>query len=98
MPDGEIYQNFGGIDDLHAGLSTLQKNMNDTLDSIARQVAPLIETWGGDAQETYRGTQERWNQAQLGLNQVLFEINTAVAGGNDRMRDTEVLNKGRFPG
>lgn len=98
MPDGAIYQNFGGIDDLHAGLTGLQKRMNDTLDTIASQVAPLIETWTGDAQERYRETQARWSQAQVGLNQVLAEINAVVAGGNDQMRETEVRNAARLGG
>ncbi|MEE2034230.1 WXG100 family type VII secretion target [Rhodococcus chondri] len=98
MTNGEIYQNFGGIDDLHARLVSLQKGMNDTLDRIRSQVAPLVETWDGSAKASYETTQLQWNQAQDGLNQVLHEINTVVAGGNNQMRDVEDANRRRFPG
>lgn len=93
---GEIRQDFGGVDDLHARLTSLQKTMNDILERIQKQVAPLVETWTGKAQDNYHTTQVQWNQAQNGLNEVLHEVNTVVAQGNADMRDVEASNQARF--
>jgi len=94
----EIYQDFGGVAELHAQLVSGQRAIETTLDTIEQQVAPLVATWESDARDRYLATQERWNKAEAGLIQVLHDIGRAVSNGNDNMRDVERLNEARFGG
>ncbi|MFD6858399.1 WXG100 family type VII secretion target [Rhodococcus sp. NPDC060086] len=96
--NGEIFQNFEGVDTLNAGVAGVQKQMNSILDGIEAQVARLDDSWEGKANEAYADTQRRWSQARLGLNQVLAEISGTVGRGNEQMQITERMNAARHGG
>jgi 6 kDa early secretory antigenic target len=62
------------IDDLGKGVSSL----TDKLAELDRQAAPLVATWVGEAQDSYRERQQQWTKSANELKDVLNSIRKAL--------------------
>ena len=63
--------------------------LNAALDDLRAQIAPLQEVWTREAADAYRVEQMRWEQAAGALNEILFNLGTAVRDGSDDVAATD---------
>jgi WXG100 family type VII secretion target len=89
MPDGQIQVSFAAVEEAGSNIASTSKKMDDELDQLRRQLAPLGEAYNGAAKDAWRAVQDSWEKAQEEMNQVLASIGSAVAQAAQSYRDTE---------
>jgi WXG100 family type VII secretion target len=67
-------------------------NLNSKLDELKQQLRPIVESWTGEAATNYQVQQQKWDQSQGDLNQVLLAIGKAVDAAHDAYSSTEKAN------
>jgi early secretory antigenic target protein ESAT-6 len=61
MSDGDIYVNYGSVNDVEDVLNDATNAVSQILDQIQQTVGPLVATWQGSSQEAYSQVQTKWN-------------------------------------
>jgi early secretory antigenic target protein ESAT-6 len=67
--------------------------MQTTLDDLNRSLAGKLQYWDGGAYGSFSSTQTMWNTAAGEIATLLGYISKAVQDANQRMFETETLNK-----
>jgi early secretory antigenic target protein ESAT-6 len=94
--DGLLLVNFAALQqagaDIAKGISALQNQ----LDQLERDAAPLVQTWEGEAQQAYQARQAKWRAASQDLTQILQNIKGAVDHSAEEYLSTEKQATQRF--
>ena len=85
MSNGEIKYNFGGISQVVDEIKSHVGNFEMQKEELAASVRELLAVWESTASEAYHGSQQKFDQAYVELNQVLQLISGKVQDGSDRM-------------
>jgi WXG100 family type VII secretion target len=90
MPDGQnIKVSFGAIEEAGANINATAAKMDNELDTLRSQLAPLGASYEGASKEAWEAVQNSWNQAQMELNQVLASIGAATKQASEDYVNTE---------
>ncbi|MGH3940886.1 MAG: WXG100 family type VII secretion target [Pseudonocardiaceae bacterium] len=96
MADGRIQVTFGELENARGSIQTTWSNVTRELEDLKRFLAPMVETWTGEASIAYQAQQAKWDQAAAGLNQVLNQIGVALGTSNDNFQAAERTNTSRY--
>lgn len=94
----QIKVSFGALDTAVADLSQGANSMNQRMQQLRSDIAPMLSTWSGAAQQSYHGAQQQWDQGWQELTQALQELQRATGTANDGYNAGERANIGRFGG
>ena len=83
-PD-QIKYNFGGISQVVGEINGHVGNFEAQKEQLAVSVRELLAVWESTAATAYQGSQQKFDQAYVELNQVLQLIGGKVQDGSDRM-------------
>lgn len=97
MPADRITVGFGALQTAQGDLARGTSTANQRLDQLQADIAPMVSTWDGGAQQAYVRVQQRWDTAQQDLTRALADLQKAVATSTDRYQAGENANIGRFP-
>jgi WXG100 family type VII secretion target len=61
MSDGDIFVNYGGVNDVEDVLQDCTNAVSRIIDEIQSAVSPMVATWEGSSQEAYGQVQTKWN-------------------------------------
>src|SRR3954465_15861940 len=90
MPNGDhIKVSFAAIEAAGDNIRAAFGKMTTELDDLKSNLAPLREAYTGDAQVAWDAVQQKWNNDQEELNQVLSQIGTAVSQAAQDYSETE---------
>lgn len=89
MPDGEIKVSFPAIEAAGAQIKATSGKMDQELDTLRSQLAPLVDAYQGAAREAWNTVQTDWNNAQEELNRVLAQIGAATSQAAQDYAETE---------
>ncbi|MFI7589853.1 WXG100 family type VII secretion target [Spongisporangium articulatum] len=91
---GEIKVNFGSLSSGAAGIGASYQALQSTLDGLESQLAPMVSTWTGDAQQAYYAQKTKWEQASAAMATILAQMGQAVdqAGSNYQQAETSNRN------
>jgi early secretory antigenic target protein ESAT-6 len=84
-----IKVNYAAIEEAGGSCKTAGGQIENVFDQLKSQLAPLTDTWTGDAQEAWRQRQDEWNRALGELNALLARIATALPQIADSYRGTD---------
>lgn len=73
-------------------IQSTSNNLNSRLEDLQSQLRPIAESWDGSAAQNYQIQQQKWNQAQQDINQVLLAISKAVEAAHEAYNQTEQAN------
>ncbi|MGH3914561.1 MAG: WXG100 family type VII secretion target [Pseudonocardiaceae bacterium] len=96
MTDGRIQVTFGELENARGSIQTTWSNISRELDDLKRYLAPMVETWTGEASIAYQAQQAKWDQAAHDLNQVLNQIGVALGTSNENFQAAENANRARY--
>lgn len=96
MTEGRIQVTFGELENARGSIQTTWSNISRELDDLKRYLAPMVETWTGEASIAYQAQQAKWDQAAHDLNQVLNQIGVALGTSNDNFQAAENANRARY--
>ncbi|MGH3515917.1 MAG: WXG100 family type VII secretion target [Haloechinothrix sp.] len=84
-----INVNYGALQVASDDIKSTTTQVNGILDQLKSDIAPLVNTWEGEAQTAYREKQAQWDQAAEDINKVLASIGTAVNDALGRYQEGE---------
>jgi WXG100 family type VII secretion target len=88
----EVLVTFAALAEAAQTIQSTYSNLNSRLDDLKSQLQPVVQTWTGSAAEGYQVQQNKWNQAQEDLSNVLKAIGQAVENAHDAYQSTENAN------
>lgn len=90
MPDGQnIRVSFGAVEEAGANIDATAAKMDNELDTLRSNLAPLAEAYEGASKEAWYAVQRSWEQGQAELNQVLASIGAATKQAAQDYQTTE---------
>ena len=94
--EGTVLVTFAALANAAQSIQQTYGNLNQKLDDLHNQLAPIVSDWTGQAAENYQVQQQKWNQAQTDMNNVLQAISKAVEAAHDAYTQTESSNAGAW--
>lgn len=73
-----ISVNYAALQVAADDIRSTTDQVNGILEQLKSDLAPLVNTWEGEAQSAYQQKQSQWDQAAEDMNRVLASIGTAV--------------------
>jgi early secretory antigenic target protein ESAT-6 len=77
-----IRVNHAGLDTAAADLMQGVKNIDDRLNRLESELAPLRSDWDGQAQQAYHAAKAKWDTAITEMRNILQETSAAVSQSN----------------
>ena len=92
----EILVTFGELEQARSSIQTTWTNISREMADLKRFLAPMVETWTGEASAAYQAHQALWDRSANDLNQVLNQIGVALGTSNENYQAGEAANKSRW--
>jgi 6 kDa early secretory antigenic target len=86
---GEINVRFDSLLQGQAGIAQTYSRLTSTLEELEQRLNPMIQTWTGQAQESYLQCKKQWDEAAANLATVLNTIGQAVGTAHENYRAAE---------
>jgi len=94
----EIQVDFGQLSQAANDLSGASQKIQAELDELENVLKPLVNTWEGAAQESYRAAQAEWDKAAQNMQEIAAKMGMAVNAANESYQSGEKKNAARFGG
>lgn len=90
--DQPIKVSYAALTAAADNLTNSSGTISGRLDQLESDLRPMSVNWTGQASDTYRVTQQKWDTAAAELAQILRQIGTAVrtAGENYQATDSRI--------
>jgi len=95
---GELRVNHGGLDAASQDLAAAVKAIDDRLDRLESELAPLRGDWSGQAQQAYTVAKAQWDHAMADMRVILAQTSANVAQSNADYLDADRRGAGSFGG
>src|SRR6266545_1010160 len=92
----QLVVNFASMAELSGNIQRAVATMDAQLGDLAKDAAPLVAEWAGDAQQAYQERQARWTNAANELKSILTAVKTAVDESTADYASTEKSNANLF--
>jgi WXG100 family type VII secretion target len=96
MSDASVLVTFAALAEAAQRIQQTSTSLNQKLSDLENQLKPVVSSWTGSASENYQVQQQKWNQAQTDLTNVLQAIGKAVEAAHDAYSQTEQANAGAW--
>lgn len=94
----QIKVSFGALDtavgDINAGANAMAQRMSQ----LRSDIAPMLSTWSGAAQQSYHQAQQQWDQGWQELTSALQDLQRSTGQANEGYNAGERANAARFGG
>jgi early secretory antigenic target protein ESAT-6 len=74
--------NHAGLDMAAQDLGTMVKQIDDRLNRLESELAPLRSDWTGNAQQAYTAAKAKWDTAMQEMKDLLQQTSTTVTQSN----------------
>lgn len=91
-----IKANFGAIDTAAADLNAGSNQMQQRMEALRADVAPMLGSWDGAARESYFAAQRKWDQGWAELQQALAQMGSKTGETNGMLQAGEQSRVGLF--
>ena len=92
MPSDSVLVTFSALANAAQSIQSTNTSLNTKLEDLQNLLKPIVAEWTGQASENYQVQQQKWNQAQTDLTNVLRAIGQAVEAAHDAYTQTEQSN------
>jgi early secretory antigenic target protein ESAT-6 len=92
----EISVNFESLSSGQDSIKGVYTQLTSTLDQLESDLAPMVASWSGSAQESYLQCKKQWEEAAAGLATVLNQIGQSVGTANDNYMAAERAAKNNW--
>jgi early secretory antigenic target protein ESAT-6 len=96
MSDDLLYVNFAALERASADIQSAIAFMENELQALESDAAPLVATWQGDARAAYDGRHAKWRAGAANLTAMLRDIRRALDESAADYAATERHNAGLF--
>lgn len=85
---GEIQVSLEALQAGQAGVERSFTALDNTLTELEKSLRPMLESWSGSAQEAYLSCKRDWEEAALGLAQVLQSVARTLGNAHANYQST----------
>jgi WXG100 family type VII secretion target len=89
---GELLVHAETLSSASENVAAAHSELNIKLNDLRTLLAPLTQTWTGQAAADYQERQRQWDQAQSDLTEVLQQIGKVLEVAQDQYGDAERAN------
>lgn len=82
MSTGGLRVNHAGLDTAAQDLSRAVQQIDDRLNRLESELAPLRSDWTGQAQQAYTAAKAKWDAAMQEMKTLLADTSTTVTQSN----------------
>ena len=82
MSMGALRVNHAGLDTAAQDLSRAVQQIDDRLNRLESELAPLRSDWTGNAQQAYTAAKTKWDAAMQEMKTLLADTSTTVTQSN----------------
>ncbi|GAB6987030.1 WXG100 family type VII secretion target [Nocardioides pyridinolyticus] len=82
MSTGGLRVNHAGLDTAAQDLSRAVQQIDDRLNRLESELAPLRSDWTGNAQQAYQAAKTKWDAAMQDMKTLLADTSTTVTQSN----------------
>lgn len=86
----------GSLNQAAADLQQTVKNIDDRLNQLEADLAPLKSDWSGSAQQAYHVAKAKWDKAIEDMKLLLAETGTGVQQSNEDYRAADLRGAAQF--
>ncbi len=91
--DGHILVTFGAVNEAAMDTDGVASQIAAQLSDLKAYLAPLVESWSGEASSDFQALQAKWDASAEDLNQVLRQISQSLRTAGDNYLNTERANR-----
>jgi early secretory antigenic target protein ESAT-6 len=91
---GEVRVDFGALGSGAAGIMSTYRSLQGTLENLESQLAPMVSTWNGQAQEAYLMQKRKWDDASAAMAAILQRMGQGVQQAHENYQSAETSNRG----
>jgi early secretory antigenic target protein ESAT-6 len=88
--------NHAGLDNAADDLGQAVKKIDDRLNRLEAELAPLRSDWSGNAQQAYTTAKAKWDNAMNEMKTLLAETSTAVMQSNQEYKAADQRGAASF--
>jgi early secretory antigenic target protein ESAT-6 len=88
--------NHAGLDQAATDLGTTVKHIDDRLNRLESELAPLRSDWTGNAQQSYQVAKTKWDTAMQEMRDLLQETSNTVHQSNADYRAADQRGAASF--
>lgn len=88
--------NHAGLDRAAEDLYAAVKKIDERMDRLENELAPLRSDWSGQAQEAYRNAKQQWDWALKEMRDLLDETSKTVYQSNAEYRAADMRGAQSF--
>ena len=89
--------NHAGLDTVADDLGQAVKRIDDRLNRLESELAPLRSDWTGSAQQAYTTAKAKWDNAMQEMKGLLQETSSTVVQSNAETRAADPRGAAAFP-
>ncbi|PZS25276.1 MAG: WXG100 family type VII secretion target [Pseudonocardiales bacterium] len=86
---GEIHVQFESLQTGQQGIHNNYSKLTATIDQLESDLAPMVASWSGAAQEAYLAAKKQWDDAAAALAVVLNNVSQAVGQAHENYTAAE---------
>ncbi|WP_370249286.1 WXG100 family type VII secretion target [Nocardioides sp.] len=91
-----IRVNHAALEQAAADMTRTVKDIDDRLNRLESELAPLKSDWSGSAQQSYQAAKAKWDQAISEMRDLLTETHQSVSQSNDDYRAADARGAAHF--
>ena len=91
-----IRVNHAGLDQASADLANGVKEIDNRLNHLEQELAPLRNDWTGQAQVSYQQAKAKWDQAMQEMTLLLQQASQGVDSSNSEYKAADARGANRF--
>jgi len=88
--------NHGGLNEVTDHLHKMVKDIDDRMNNLERDLAPLQSDWSGNAQAAYTQAKAKWDTAISEMMQLLNDTGTTVGQSNQDYHSADLRGAHSF--
>lgn len=86
---GEIHVQFESLQSGQQGIRNNYNKLTATIEQLESDLAPMVASWSGAAQESYLAAKKQWDDAAAALALVLNNVGQAVGQAHENYTAAE---------
>jgi len=91
-----IRVNHGALEQAAADMQQTVKEIDERLNRLESELAPLRNDWSGSAQQSYVVAKGKWDTAISGMKDLLGETHVSVSQSNQDYRSADLRGAAQF--
>jgi 6 kDa early secretory antigenic target len=89
----EVHVKFESLNAGASGILSTHRALQGTLENLESQLSPMVNSWTGDARESYFQQKRKWEEASAAMATILQQMGQAVEQAHSNYTSAESSNR-----